>query len=51
MKTITLDDLLDFIDDQLLYDKLHYFLRKRKGFTYEEADKAFKDCGLEDGRD
>lgn len=48
MKTVTIEDLLEFIDDQLLLDKLHYFLRKRKDFTHEEADKAFKELGLDE---
>jgi hypothetical protein len=48
MKTITIEDLLDFIDAHLLYDKLSGFLMFNKNFTYDEARAALKQIGLGD---
>jgi hypothetical protein len=48
MKTITIEDLLDFIAAHLLHEKLSGFLMFNKNFTYEEAKEALKQIGLGD---
>lgn len=47
MNKINMYILAEFIDEELLVDKLEYFLRKRKDFTKEEANEALNELGLD----